>query len=350
MLKFTGKIFYFELWRTKMKKIISLVLVLTMVLTFTLLTACGDKSDEGSESGLTVTVVVADTFGDKSFYDSAKEGLDKLEKDCGITAKTIECSGENFEQQMRTAADGSDFVVPVGFQFDMIADVAADYPDVKFIWCDNEAETKLDNLLCVTYAQNEGSFLAGYIAAKLSKTGTVGAVGGMENPTINDFLVGYKAGAEYANKDIKVETNYAGDFNDPAKGKEAATSLNSKGADVIFQVAGNTGSGVFEAAKENNFYAIGVDGDQKHLDPDHIVCSMVKNVGLSIYTVIKDYIDDEGSWEGSRTWVADMSTGFIDISYGEDGTTQQVSDDLKKEVEQLKQDIIDGKVEVPTAR
>lgn len=333
-----------------MKKIISLVLVLVMVLSFTLLTACGDKSDSKSDSKLTVTVVVADTFGDKSFYDSAKDGLDKLAKDYGVTAKTIECSGENFEQQLRTAADGSDFVVPVGFQFDMVGNVAKDYPKVKFIWCDNETETKLDNLLCITYAQNEGSFLAGYIAAKISKTGSVGAVGGMDNPTINDFLVGYKAGAEYANKDIKVETNYAGDFNDPAKGKESATALYNKGADVIFQVAGNTGSGVFDAAKENNFYAIGVDGDQKYIDPEHITCSMVKNVGLSIYTVIKDYIGDEKSWKGSRTWVADMSTGFIDISYGEKGTTQQVSDDIKKEVEQLKQDIIDGKVKVPTAK
>lgn len=334
-----------------MKKIISLTLVAAMVLSMTLLMAgCGSK-DEGGDSGekVVVTVVVADGFGDRSFYDSAKEGLDRLAKDTNVEAKTIECNGENFEQQMRNAADESQVVIPVGWQFSDIEKVAPDYPDVKFIWCDNELEKTFDNVLYVTYAQNEGSFLAGYIAAKMSETGVIGAVGGEDNTTINDFIAGYQQGAEYADADIQFVKNYAGSFEDPAQGKECATALNSKGADIVFQIAGNTGSGVFEAAKENNFYAIGVDSDQKYIDPDTIIFSMIKKVGDSVYDLVKDYVEN-GTWEGGRTWVADMATGYIDIGYGEDGAAQQVSDELKAEVEELKTDITSGKIKVNSTR
>lgn len=333
----------------KMKKIISLVLVVTMVLSMSLMmTSCGGNGSDGGDK-ITVALIVADGFGDRSFYDSSKEGLDKLESEGLVNAMTIECNGENFEQQMRNAADEADVVIPVGWQFDSIATVAKDYPDKKFIWIDNTTDKTLDNLQCITYAQNEGSFLAGYVAAKMSKSGVVGAVGGMDMPTINDFLVGYKQGAKYANKDIKVVTNYVGSFEDPAQGKECATALNSKGADVIFQVAGNSGSGVIESAEENGYYAIGVDGDQKYIAEDTVICSMIKNTGKSIYTVIKDYVDN-GTWEGNRTWVADMATGFIELGYGEKDAPQQISDDLKAEVQGVAQDIIDGKIVVDTVR
>lgn len=245
-----------------MKKIISLLLVLAMILSAFALVGCSGEKDGESED-LTVCVVVSSAFGDKSFNDSAKEGVDKLEADYGIKVKTIECQLENFKQGMMDAAEKSDIVVLAGWEFYEVPEVAKEYPDTKFIWVDNPAEgiEELPNLLCITYAQNEGSFLAGFVAAKTSKTGVVGAVGGEDNDTINDFLTGYKQGAEYANPEIKVVTNYANTYEDPAKGKECALALNGQGADVIFQVAGNTGNGVFAAAKEAGFYAIGVDQD-----------------------------------------------------------------------------------------
>lgn len=318
-----------------------------MVLSLALFTSCGG-GDEKEES-ITVAVVVAEGLGDRSFYDSAKEGLDRLVEECGVTSKVIECNGENFKQQMMNAAEEADIVVPVGWQFYDIETVAPDYPDTKFIWVDNETSKPLENVLCITYAQNEGSFLAGYIAAKTSKTGVVGAVGGMDNATINDFLVGYKQGAKYANKDIKVVTNYAGDFEDPAQGKECATALHSKGADVIFQVAGNTGSGVIEAAKEGKFYAIGVDSDQKWIEPETIICSMKKEVGNSIFDTVKDFVDN-GKFEANRTWVADMATGYVQVTYGDKDMPQQVSDELKAEVEGLKDKIVKGEIKVKTTR
>ena len=335
-----------------MKKTISLLLVFAMILSAFALTGCSKDNGEGEE--LTVSIVVSSAFGDKSFNDSAKEGADKLAQDYGVKIKTIECQEENFKQYMVQAAEESDIVVPVGWQFYEIPEVAKEYPDTKFIWVDNEAEgiADLPNVLCITYAQNEGSFLAGYIAAKMSKSGVVGAVGGEQNTTIDDFIVGYRQGALYANPDIKVVTNYANTYEDPAKGKECALALHNQGADVIFQIAGNTGNGVFAAAQEAGFYAIGVDQDQKISAPEYdkqIICSMKKEVGLSIYDTIKTFIE-EGKWEGARVWTADMATGYVSIAYGNEDSEQQISDAIKSEVEEIAGKIVSGDIVVDTTR
>lgn len=335
-----------------MKKTISLLLVFAMVLSAFALTGCSKDNGEGEE--LTVSIVVSSAFGDKSFNDSAKEGADKLAQDYGVKIKTIECQEENFKQYMVQAAEESDIVVPVGWQFYEIPEVAKEYPDTKFIWVDNEAEgiADLPNVLCITYAQNEGSFLAGYIAAKMSQSGVVGAVGGEQNTTIDDFIVGYKQGALYANPDIKVVTNYANTYEDPAKGKECALALHNQGADVIFQIAGNTGNGVFAAAQEAGFYAIGVDQDQKISAPEYdkqIICSMKKEVGLSIYDTIKTFIEEE-KWEGARVWTADMATGYVSIAYGNEDSEQQISDAIKSEVEEIAGKIVSGDIVVDTTR
>lgn len=335
-----------------MKKTISLLLVFAMILSAFALTGCSKDNGEGEE--LTVSIVVSSAFGDKSFNDSAKEGADKLAQDYGVKIKTIECQEENFKQYMVQAAEESDIVVPVGWQFYEIPEVAKEYPDTKFIWVDNEAEgiADLPNVLCITYAQNEGSFLAGYIAAKMSQSGVVGAVGGEQNTTIDDFIVGYRQGALYANPDIKVVTNYANTYEDPAKGKECALALHNQGADVIFQIAGNTGNGVFAAAQEAGFYAIGVDQDQKISAPEYdkqIICSMKKEVGLSIYDTIKTFIE-EGKWEGARVWTADMATGYVSIAYGNEDSEQQISDAIKSEVEEIAGKIVSGDIVVDTTR
>ena len=335
-----------------MKKTISLLLVFAMILSAFALTGCSKDNGEGEE--LTVSIVVSSAFGDKSFNDSAKEGADKLAQDYGVKIKTIECQEENFKQYMVQAAEESDIVVPVGWQFYEIPEVAKEYPDTKFIWVDNEAEgiADLPNVLCITYAQNEGSFLAGYIAAKMSQSGVVGAVGVEQNTTIDDFIVGYKQGALYANPDIKVVTNYANTYEDPAKGKECALALHNQGADVIFQIAGNTGNGVFAAAQEAGFYAIGVDQDQKISAPEYdkqIICSMKKEVGLSIYDTIKTFIEEE-KWEGARVWTADMATGYVSIAYGNEDSEQQISDAIKSEVEEIAGKIVSGDIVVDTTR
>ena len=333
-----------------MKKFIALALSVLMVLG--LFAAC-DSSGTGSESGndsLTVALVVAGTFGDRSFYDSSNEGVTRLEEE-GVAVKRVECKNENHTQQIYNAADVANVVVLVGWEFYDVETVAPEYPDVKFIWIDNATAEPVANVLNITYAQNEGSFLAGYIAAKMSESGVVGAVGGEDSGTINDFIVGYKQGALYANPDVSVEVQYSNTYDDPAVGKECALALNEKGADVVFQIASKCGDGVFEAAKEAGFYAIGVDSDQKYIDPEVIICSMCKQVGDSIYDAVKQY-QEKGEDCGlfGTTWVADMATGYVGVGYGEEGATQQISDELKAEVEDLTKKIVAGEITVETTR
>ena len=138
-------------------------------------------------------------------------------------------------------------------------------------------------------------------------------------------------------------------YDDPAVGKDCAIALNDAGADVIFQIASACGDGVFEAAKEKGFYAIGVDSDQKYIDPDTIICSMKKEVGSSIYDAVKRLLDGDSSLWGT-TWVADMSNGYVGIGYGEDGAAQQVPDDVKNAVEELSKKIVSGEITVETTR
>lgn len=307
-----------------------------------------DKTASNSQD-VTLALVVAGTFGDRSFYDSSLEGATRLEKEGKITLKTIECNNTDHSQQIRNAADAANLVVLVGWEFYDVETIAVEYPDVKFIWIDNATTSPVENVLNITYAQNEGSFLAGYIAAKMSKSGVVGAVGGEDADTINDFIVGYKQGALYANPAVKVEAIYAGTYDDPAKGKECALALNEKGADVVFQIASKTGDGVFQAAQEKGFYAIGVDSDQKYIADDVIICSMMKQVGGSIYAAVSEYLEGNTSKWGT-TWIADMATGYIGIGYGEEGATQQVSDEIKAEVEATAQKIVSGEIVVDTTR
>ena len=331
-----------------MKKFIAFLLCLTLVFS---LAACGQKAGEKqSEDALTLALVVAGNFGDRSFYDSSNEGATRLEKE-GVTVKRIECGNNGHTEQIYNAAEAADIVVLVGWEFFDVEVVAPEYPDKKFIWIDNATGAPVANVLNITYAQNEGAFLAGYVAAKMSESGVIGAMGGMDDATINDFIVGYKQGALYANPDIQVQVIYSNDYDDPAIGKECALTLHEKGADVIFQIASKCGDGVFEAAKEKGIYAIGVDSDQKYIAPEVIICSMRKEVGNSIYDAVKQYMekgDDCGLF--GTTWIADMATGYVGLSYGEEGSVQQIPDDVKAEVEELAKKIVDGEIVVDTTR
>ena len=329
-----------------MKKILALVLALMLALGC--MVAC--TGNGGTSEKTVVEIVVAGQFGDRSFYDSSKAGGDRLAKDFNnVEVKYIECNNDNHAVQMRNAADIANIVVCVGWEFYDIEEIAPEYPNVSFIWIDNATSAPVANVLNITYAQNEGSFLAGYIAAAVSKTGVIGAVGGEDSDTINDFIVGYEQGAAQYGAGTKVEKNYTNDYDDPAKGKECAKALHDKGADVIFQIASKAGDGVFEAAQEGGFYAIGVDSDQKYINDAVIICSMKKEVGNSIYDAIAKYLSGDKSLWGT-TWVANLADGYVGIGYGEAGATQQVPDDVKAAVEDLMKKITSGEIKVNTTR
>lgn len=337
-----------------MKKSITLLLVLALILGIFAKLAAYEIEDPEQQSSLAVAVVAASAFGDMAFNDSAREGVEQLKADLGISTQYYECNYSNIKQTLMDAADSADVVVAVGWQCYEISEVAPEHPDVKFILVDNPAEgiQSIPNLLSITYAQNEGSFLAGYIAASMSKTGIISAAGAEDTPTVNDYIAGYRQGARHANPDIEIKKVYAADFDAEDAGSRCVQKLAADGADIIYNIAGSTGSSIFEAARENSLYVIGTEADQKLAYPQFdgtILCSMKKNIGQSLYDVIWAYSED-GTWEGAKVMLSDMASGHISIAYGNEESLQQISDELKAEVEELAGQIISGDIKVKTTR
>ena len=343
-----------------MKRGVSILFILMLVLVLTVV-GCGqgvpaadeDDAAEGAEDVAEITkvgLVVAGGLGDRSFYDSANEGVEQAEEELGIEYKVYECRNDPslYTDQLVQASEYASIVAVVGYEFyDVVQEIAEEFPEVYYIYVDNEIEG-IDNLITVSYAENEGSFLAGALAAMLTEEDSIGMVGGMDMPVIRNFEAGYKAGAEYINPDIKVETIFAEDFEDPAKGKEGATALYSGGADIVFQVAGKTGEGVFEAAEEMDRYAIGVDTDQRYINPDVIVASMVKRVGLSIYDTIVSIQNDEV--EPGKILYYGLEQNGVGMGYGTEDMKQFVTDEMKDKLAEIEEKISSGEIKVPTAK
>lgn len=339
------------------KRILSLIVVVGLLMT--MLVGCGEKEAGPEEDGTKVGLVLAGGLGDKSFYDSANEGVEKAVEDLGVIHKVYECRNDpNLQSdQLVQASEDSDIVVVVGYEFyDLVQEVSGEFKDVDYIYVDNEIPG-IDNLITISYAENEGSFLAGALAAMLTSDGEIadmnpekiiGMIGGEDLDVIRNFQVGYEAGAKYVDEDIKVITMYAEDFEDPAKGKEIASVIYSQGADIIFQVAGKTGEGVFEAAEEMSAYAIGVDTDQRHIKPDRIVASMVKEVGKSIYETIENIGKD--NLERGEVIIYSLEKDGVGMGYGDDSMVQIVDEKYKEEVGKIKEKILAGEIKVPTAK
>lgn len=345
-----------------MRKAISLLLVLAMV-SCLVLSGCGqgteDEAAVDQEQPLQVALVLAGGLGDRSFYDSSHEGFEKAKEELGVEGNVLECKNDPslYQDQLIQASENADVVVVVGFEFfDIIQEVAEEYPDVNYIYPDNVVEG-FDNITSITYLENEGTFLAGALAAMLTQETSIegineekiiGMVGGVDLPVIRNFQIGYEEGAKYVDEDVRVETIFAGDFEDPAKGKECALALYAKGADIVFHAAGKTGEGVFEAAKEVNAYAIGVDTDQRYINPDVIVASMIKGVGLSVFETLKKI--QEGTFEPGKVIHYGINEGGVDLGYGTPDMKQIVPDEIKEKIEEIKEKVKSGEIEVPTAK
>ena len=327
-----------------------------LIMAMVMVGCAGNQPAEQSEepaaeeaNALKVALVVAGGLGDRSFYDSSNEGLKMAIEKLGVEGKVLECKNDPtlYTDQLVQASTASDVVVVVGFEFyDVIQEVAAEFPDKKYVYIDNVIEN-VENITCIDYKENEGSFLAGALAAMESKTGKIGMVGGMDIPVIRNFQVGYEAGAKYINPDIQVETIFAGDFEDPAKGKESALALYAKDIDIVFQVAGKTGEGVFEAAKDTGKFAIGVDSDQRYINPDAIIASMIKGVDISIYETIEKI--QKGEFESGNVYEYGAKENGVRIAYGTEDMPKLVSDEAMNQIQELTAMIIQGDIEVPEA-
>ncbi|MGY2066844.1 BMP family lipoprotein [Blastococcus sp. SYSU DS0619] len=349
--------------RARMTKAAALLLAGSLALA-----ACASDEDStsggtsgGGESDLMVGVAY-DTGGrgDKSFNDSAIAGVEAAIEDLGGSVEDDiqelspnEDGSDRAELLTQLAENGYNPVIAVGFAYgDIIGDIAADYPETQFAIVDTSvADMGVDNLTGLIFAEEEGSFLAGVAAASKSATGHIGFVGGQQSPLIEKFQAGFEAGARAVDPDIIVDTQYlspAGDpsgFGDPEGGKVAAQGMFQNGADIVFHAAGGSGEGVFEAAVEAGQRAIGVDSDQyASASPDQqavIMTSMLKRVDNAVEAYIKDFA--EGNIDGGVDILNDLSTGGVGLA-----TSGGFIDDIQDVIEDYRQQIIDGDIEVPT--
>jgi basic membrane protein A len=288
--------------------------------------------------------VVFDMGGkfDKSFNEAAFNGMEKWKKETGKKYLEFEISNESQREQAlrRMAERGATPIIGIGFgQASAIEKLAKEFPKLQFAIIDMVVD--LPNVQSVVFKEQEGSFLVGAMAAMASKTGKVGFVGGMDIPLIRKFQCGYEQGAKYANPKVEVFANMTGTtgaaWNDPARGGELAKAQFAKGADVVFAAAGGTGIGVYQAAKDSQKLAIGVDSNQNHLQPGTMLTSMVKGVDVAVYNVAKAHkpgISVLGLKEGGVGYALDANNAKL------------VSADMKKKVEAARADIISGKIKV----
>jgi basic membrane protein A len=279
---------------------------------------------------------------DKSFNQAGYEGAERWKKETGKAYMEFEISNpaQREQAQRRMAERGADPIVGIGFsQGSSMEKVAKDFPKLKFAIIDSVVN--LPNVQSIVFAEHEGSFLVGMMAALASKTGKVGFIGGMDIPLIRKFQCGFEQGARYANPKVQTSANMTGTtpsaWNDPARGSELAKAQFAAGVDVVFAAAGGTGIGVYQSAKDAGKLAIGVDSNQNHVQPGTMLTSMVKRVDVAVYNAFK------GVKPG--VMALGLKEGGVDYAMDEHNA-KLVSAEMKKKVEAAKADIIAGKIKV----
>lgn len=332
--------------------------------------ACGggNPADTGTGGGASSTSgpSVALAFdvgglGDQSFNDAAKRGLDAAISEGIISqsnTKYIEpnATGSNRDENVVNFADqGYDLVVPVGFAFSPgVDETAKEFPKTDFAIVDGYA-SKAPNVSNLNFKAEEGSFLVGAAAALKSRTGTIGFLGGQQGTGIIEaFEAGFEAGAREIDPNINILVEYIGDsttaFNDPTKGEALSAKMYDGGADVIYHAAGASGAGLFKAAAAAKKLAIGVDSDQSlTASPEqrkYILTSMLKRVDTAVHDVIQQVADNKFKAGTQIFGLAQEGVGYAVNKYNDN--EQLLTKDIQSRLEKLKQEIIDGKIKVPT--
>lgn len=349
--------------------LLSTLLVLCLLAVFG--SACNRDNYGAAEQGKIRVGIVFDIGGkdDRSFNAAAWAGAKCAQDgkwpdgtDCGkpalpIILRDIEPGNPtSIEPAMRAFAErGYDLIIGIGFaQTPIIELVAKDYPNIRFAIVDGVSD--LPNVASLVFKEHEGSYLVGMLAARTSKTGTIGFLGGMDIGLIHRFKEGYEEGARAVNPNIRVIPNYVGvtdsAWNNPGKGKEIALAQIGKGADVIFTAAGNSGLGAFDAVeqygKENGratHFVIGVDSNQNMVKPGFVLTSMVKRVDNAVYDIIKDVVNGQ------------FKAGFHVYGLEKDGVGYSLDDfnkdlltpEMLKQAEEARQKIINGEIKVTDA-
>jgi basic membrane protein A len=322
------------------------------------LTGCQETTASQDHSKIRVGIVF-DIGGkdDRSFNAAAWQGVQRAAKDLPIVLRDIEPGTPNaIEPAMRAFAERNfDLIIGVGFaQAPIMELVAKDYPNIQFAIIDGES--KLPNVASLVFKEHEGSYLVGILAAKASRTGTIGFLGGMDIGLIHRFAKGYEEGAHSVNPNIRVIENYVGvtdaAWNNPGKGKELSLAQIGKGADVIFTAAGNSGLGAFDAVEQQGkqngratHFVIGVDSNQNMVKPGFVLTSMVKRVDNAVYDIVNDVVNRRFS-PGLHVFGLDKDgVGYSMDEFNKD----LVSQDAIDAAEAAKKKIIAGEIKVTDA-
>ncbi|HZU14863.1 MAG TPA: BMP family ABC transporter substrate-binding protein [Chloroflexota bacterium] len=331
-----------------------------------LVAACGSSTGSGNSNGVSASkkankpfsavLVVNGTLGDKGFFDSAARGIGWMHTRLGATTKILQASPTNpseWLQNLQAVSNGRYNLVVTGTSqmTNDMQSVGKAHPKQKYIFFDDIV--KLPNVADIIYKQNEGSFLAGVLAAEaatdtkdfpLSKGAKkeVGLVGGMNIPVINDFVVGFKKGVAYVNPGVKVVVTYPGTFSDPQAGYNQAAAMYQQGAAVVYNVAGATGLGVLKASKTFKRYSIGVDSNQNGLYPGHVLASMVKHVDISTYDLAKKY--QQGTLKYDKTYIFGLNNDGVGLIIDHSLVPSRIVAKITKATH----DVATGKVKVPS--
>ena len=280
---------------------------------------------------------------DKSFNEAAFTGAQRWAEETGGTYKELEMQSEAQREQAlrRLAETGANPIVMTGFAFgDVLNQVAPDYPDTQFAIIDMVVEQP--NVQSIVFTEEQGSYLAGIMAAQASKSGTVGFIGGMDIPLIHKFECGFAQGFKAAKPDGTVLINYTGTtpaaWNDPVKGGELAKAQISQGADVIYAAAGGTGIGILQAAADEGILSVGVDSNQNHLHPGKVLTSMVKRVDTAVYDAFKNGVEP-----GVK--VLDLKAEGVDVAI-DDNNKPLITPEMQAAVDEARAGIVGGEIVV----
>ncbi|MFI2430534.1 BMP family protein [Streptomyces sp. NPDC018693] len=297
--------------------------------------------------------------GDQSFNDAAYAGFQKADKEFGIGGRDVEpqdgeSDADKVQRLTQLAQAGYNPVIGVGFAYaPAVKEVAVKFPKTTFGIIDDE-QVQAANVADMVFHEEQASYLAGVAAAKASKKGHIGFIGGVDIPLIHKFEAGYVQGAKSVNPGIKIESQYLtetpqeGGFSSPDKGKAGASGQIDAGADVIYHAAGLSGQGVISEAAARKVWAIGVDSDQYSQSSlaaykDYILGSALKNVGGAVYDLAKSVYEGKPLSGVVRGSLSNDGVGFADSN-----PKYKAMTDVVEAVNKAKQDIIDGKVTVNT--
>jgi basic membrane protein A len=299
-------------------------------------------------------IIAQGGLGDQSYNDLAYAGFKKAIKETGLEGKPVESKDVVAQATdiLRRASD-ADFGLIVDLEYshgEPLLAVAKDYPDTDYVIVNQVREGK--NIASVLFQEQEGSYLAGTLAALVTTDTSIkgindkpiiGVIGGTKSAGIDKFIAGYIQGAKAANPDIQVKVAYSNNFGDPAIGLQMTKAMFEEGADIVYQVAGGTGMGVIQAAKEAGHYAIGVDTDQDGIAPGAVLTSMVKRTDIAVETMVKGYAADK--FPGGQTvtfGLKENGVGLSDMKY----TKDLIPAGILKKVDEAREGILSGKIKV----